>query len=82
MQKVEAQTEYAWLIEAGSSPHYWDGRGIGTYTTDANDAVRFARFDDAERVRCWLIPSGKHWKSVEHGWMPPRETRIEGESDE
>ena len=61
-------TEYGWLIEAGSSPHYWDGRKPGSYTVDANEAIRFARFEDAEKVRNWIVEDGVHWKSVEHGF--------------
>ncbi len=63
-----AQTEFGWLIEAGARPHYWDGQSPSSHTTDAYAAVRFARFEDAEKVRCWLVEGGEHWKSVEHGF--------------
>ena len=45
----EAQT--GWVIELGKTPTYWDGRGPGTFTTFSQDAVRFARKEDAERAR-------------------------------
>ncbi len=62
-------TAFAWLIE-GAGPHYWDGRSPTSSTTDPNEAVRFSRFEDAERVRSGLIDGGEHWRSVEHGWSP------------
>lgn len=61
-------TEFAWLIEAGDPPHYWDGRGPDTGTLNAFEAVRFARKEDAEKVRCWIVKGGEHWKSIEHGF--------------
>lgn len=60
--------EFAWLIEAGDPPHYWDGRTPSGYTNDPNEAIRFARFEDAEKVRLHLIAGGVHWKSVQHGF--------------
>lgn len=67
-------TEYAWVIEAGSGPHYWTGKTAGVrhleaYSSDVQDAVRFSRFEDAEVIRCHLIPSGVHWRSVHHGFV-------------
>ena len=64
----DGNTEYGWLIEAGDPPHYWDGYSPESYTADSNKAVRFARFQDAEAVRCRLLRAGVHWKSVQHGW--------------
>ena len=60
--------DYGWLIEAGDPPHYWDGRSADSYTSDAYQAIRFARFEDAEAVRCRLVTGGVHWKSVQHAF--------------
>jgi hypothetical protein len=57
-----------WLIETARTS-YWDGRGAGrhTFTSDANEAVLFAREQDAERVRVWLLEDFKDMlRSVEH----------------
>lgn len=46
-----------WLIETARN-EYWDGRQIGddaNFVHDANEGCRFARFEDAEVVRCWLL---------------------------
>ncbi len=69
----EPRTALAWLIESGANPPtYWDGRnlGAGGFTPKHEEACRFARFQDAEMVRCWLIPEGLHFcKSVQHEWV-------------
>jgi hypothetical protein len=59
--------ETGWLIES-SAVTYWNGKSADSMTPDYNDAVRFARFEDAERVRCWLHPGGKLLRSTEHMW--------------
>lgn len=83
--------ETGWLIESASPqgvPQYWDGRRDNSFTIDANEAVRFARFEDAERVRAWMLLYSirNHCRSVLHGWAPapPPEqkegdTRVEGQ---
>lgn len=66
------QRETAWLIENGRQ-EWWDGRVAGVYavfTKDHSEAMRFARFEDAERARCWLLqPITAHLRSTEHVWM-------------
>lgn len=62
--------EAGWLIETGRQT-YWDGRQIGdaaVFVPDANQAVRFARFEDAEIARCWLLEKsgGQRLRSSEH----------------
>ena len=49
-------TEIAWLIETGDYK-YWNGRHANQdgFTHDPSDAVRFARFEDGERVIYWLM---------------------------
>ncbi len=65
--------QVAWVIETGAGT-YWAGREHDDFTEDHNDAVRFARRDDAERVRCWLIQSRNKSLSLacrasEHVWI-------------
>jgi hypothetical protein len=73
-RRKEAMAEQnGWLIESNSPqgvPQYWDGRENHSFTTDAHDAVRFARFEDAERVRAWMLLKAirEHCRSVEHMW--------------
>ena len=71
----------AWLIESGAGT-YWSGRTPADFTNDHANACRFARFDDAERVRCWVIEKANHelamaCRSSEHVWLaaapPPPE---------
>lgn len=66
-------SETAWLIEA-SGPQYWNGTGIDrlAFTRSADEAVRFSREEDAERVRCRLLDDAIRslCTSVEHGWAP------------
>jgi hypothetical protein len=65
---IVTNTEIAWLIErsAGFDPMWWDGRG--RFVSDANDAVRFARKVDAERVIDYLRFDNTV-KATEHGWV-------------
>lgn len=61
----------SWLIEfPGSGPAWWDGRGSDTGVLDANDAVRFARQEDAQRVCAWIIAKGTAALVTEHCWSP------------
>lgn len=43
--------DFGWLIETGDHK-YWNGKRADAdgFTHDPNDAVRFARFEDGERV--------------------------------
>lgn len=64
--------KFAWLIERTDiNGAYWDGRGK-TFHHDPNQAVRFARKEDAERVRWWLLKE-EPAESREHGWVPSAE---------
>ena len=76
-------TQYAWVIESGHNephgPFYWAGyiphdRGVmgwgDNWSADHMDAVRFARREDAEKVRDMVTRAprdGEH-RVVEHGW--------------
>jgi hypothetical protein len=78
--------EYGWLIEfPGSAPAWWDGRGLDTGVLDANDAVRFARQEDAERVASWLIAKHRGYLVTEHGWsdihQSPDQTLLDAPAD-
>lgn len=65
----ERTNDSGWVIEADRT--YWNGkhldsRGFG----DADDAVRFSRFEDAERVKHWLMPKMAFaLKTTEHIWV-------------
>ena len=72
-QEAQANsTTFSWLIETGDHK-YWDGRGKdrNSFTSNPNDAVRFARAEDANRVIYWLMePLAVFLVAREHGWMP------------
>ncbi len=64
--------ESGWLVELGSDPpRWWDGRSR-LFTSDAFDAIRFARAEDAQRAIAWLVEKGVHegCKAVQH-WFAP-----------
>lgn len=68
---MSSQTELGWVIECGPEPLYWVGHGIHRdgFDDDADNAIRFARFQDAEQVRCWLLKeNGWAMKSTQHSW--------------
>ncbi len=46
--------ESCWMIEGAGV--YWCGRSMDDFRKDPNDAVRFSRQEDAERVLHWMIP--------------------------
>lgn len=75
--------EYGWLIERvrqiESSVAYWYGLNgdIDVFTFAVDKAVRFARREDAERVRI-MLRSPQDWRAVEHGWADDDEARAEG----
>ena len=70
-----SERETAWLLEGGNG--YWTGHDLYNLNPDPNEACRFARRDDAERIRCWLIQNdgqpGRVFstaiKATEHVWM-------------
>lgn len=58
----------AWLIEDKYTPHvrWWAGYG---YSSDANEAIRFARKEDANRVILTVLAHETFTlHAVEHGW--------------
>lgn len=60
-----------YLIELRGSLTWWDGRGPDTFHYDPNQAVRFARRVDAERVLCWIISESRREECTvtEHSWI-------------
>ena len=72
---IKMKDELGWLIETARTT-YWDGHGtdFNSFTDDPNRAVRFARFEDAEVVRCWLLDDIKLFlRSTEHMWPQVKE---------
>lgn len=63
------EIEFGWLIEfrEANRPTWWDGRGPNTSTNDANDAIRFSRKQDAERVASLGFMKRKYI-ITEHSW--------------
>lgn len=63
-------TEYGWVIEEGTSnpsgPEYW--AGVGRWSADNSEAIRFAREKDAYRVACGLRPQIVPHRVREHAW--------------
>ena len=75
------ERESGWLIEADGS--YWAGTHLDArgFQKDVNAAVRFARFEDAEKVKHWLMPSMAFaLRTAEHVWMPNTRQTEGGES--
>lgn len=57
---------FAWLIETSQSS-WWSGNG---YSTDANEAVRFSRKEDAEKVISTALDNEMlALIATEHGWL-------------
>ena len=67
--------ESAWLIER-PGPLWWSGReGCGAWTT-ATDALRFARWEDADRMR--RVMGFDDAKATEHIWCAPPSSEKTG----
>ena len=66
----DALNEFAWLIEGDGC--YWDGKhadGRG-FTRDPNAALRFARREDAETIKHWLLQVHSFaLRTTQHGWV-------------
>jgi hypothetical protein len=67
--KVQLTQQFAWLVEVGWSRRaYWCGVDLYTFTDDPNEAVRFSRQRDAEKVAQLLRNAGLTVNVCEHGW--------------
>jgi hypothetical protein len=67
-----SKDETAWLVELGClPPQWWTGRAGDMFSGDANDAMRFARREDAEVAIAWLVEPGtrRGCKALEHMWI-------------
>lgn len=66
---LSPHTVFGWLIEADKfywDGHYPDSRG---FTHDVSRAVRFARHEDAEIVKHWLLRDHAFaLRTTQHGW--------------
>lgn len=64
----EGPSTTCWLIEEANKTaiYWWSGGPLST--TDAQQAIRFARREDAERV-IQHLPDGHFFKAVEHVWF-------------
>ena len=62
--------ETGWVIETART-EYWEGRQPDAFSPSHEQAMRFARFEDAERARIYLVDKkiGPHCRSVEHLWI-------------
>lgn len=61
-----------WLIETGDHL-YWNGRRSdqSSFTSDPNDAMRFQRREDADRIIYWLLEDFSTFLVArEHSWLP------------
>ena len=68
------EQKIGWLIETGDHK-YWNGKHANAdgFTHDASDAVRFARFEDSERVIYWLMSQYAVFLcSRQHKWFDDR----------
>lgn len=73
--------QFGWLVELGCSPpKWWAGQNPYYFTTDANEAMRFSRREDAERAIGWLVAPGwrEGCRALEHGWMDVPALRAAG----
>ena len=82
MERAEtAEAETAWLIEMKDYVHpvpaWWGGTRYG-WRHDANEAVRFCRQEDAERV-IESMPWKHNAIATQHSWIPPMPKAEEGE---
>lgn len=71
-------TQTAWLIETGDHK-YWNGKHANQdgFTHDPNDAVRFARFEDGERVIYHLMETYSVFLVTrEHAWIDGRAQKM------
>lgn len=67
---IPTEEESGWLIETQGT--YWTGRALieNGFDDDPNEACRFARAEDAERIRWWLLKGYAFaLKVTEHVWL-------------
>ena len=69
-ERINVQ-QVAWLVESEPDGLWWDGRFVSRgidprfFTRDPNEAIRFARREDAEKV----ASSSSALKATEHIWL-------------
>lgn len=81
--------ETAWLIElprAGSTPTWFTGRNPVLFSDDANEAIRFARKQDAEAMIAgwngWELPMIVGAVATEHAWMDGKPPSARSSAEE
>lgn len=85
LRKLLDEGEHGWVIETASG-EYWNGREVGesprgAFVRDHNEALRFARQEDAEIVRSWLFGQpgrGIGWslRATQHKWIAATSVRA------
>lgn len=82
MRERERAPSGGWCIELkGSSPcSCWDGRGPRTFSIRSIDWLRFARKEDAECARGWLLDMDRQKETyvAEHVWLDASMRGTEG----
>lgn len=69
-----SERQSGWIIETAVGT-YWNGRYVSSdgFVHDINDAVRFARFEDGERIIHWLMRKSGDFsfalRTAEHVWI-------------
>jgi hypothetical protein len=66
---MQIDREIGWLIEGDGN--YWDGKYADNrgFTRKVEDACRFARFEDAETVKHWLLQQYSFaLRTTQHMW--------------
>jgi len=60
--------QYGWVIEryVNGELRYWCGRGIADFRPEHDEAIRFAREEDAAIVLSWLCDG--QGRAAQHGW--------------
>lgn len=69
-QRDDSADEAGWAIEADGA--YWNGRALDSsaFVKDHNEAVRFARHEDAERIKYWLLRTYAFaLRTTQHVWV-------------
>lgn len=71
MVTAAPERQSGWVIERyiNSELFYWEGRSTDRHwSRDHNDAIRFARAQDAGIILAWLLDG--QGRAAEHVWTP------------
>jgi hypothetical protein len=69
------ERQSGWIIEGAAT--CWCGQSEHDFRQNYNEAVRFARYVDADRVLHWMLPEPyrRTCRVSEHVWMPTEPTQ-------